>query len=381
LRIALYYPWIYLKSGIERIIYQTISRSRHDWQIFTSHYDNKNTYPELNKLDVIKIGEVSVNRTFLDTIKSIITISRLKIDETKYDAILVHSEGLGNFFTLNHKKIPIICYCHTPVRSIYDDIYVKKYLENYPKNKIPLKIFSKIYKYFDKICWPKYEKVFVNSNEVMGRLLKNKLVDSKKVEILNPGIEYDNSSFSTFNEKYFLVAGRIMWTKNIELAIDSFKSFSKERSGYRLIIAGIVDKKSNSYLKYLMEVCDNNHNIEFIINPTDLDLLNLYKKCTALLFTPLNEDFGMVPLEAMSFGKPVIAVNCGGPKETIIDRKTGYLVDPNTIDFKNKMLLITGKHELYNYLCQQSFMHVEKYDWSNFVQRLDNYIDSLKNIN
>ena len=42
---------------------------------------------------------------------------------------------------------------------------------------------------------------------------------------------------------------------------------------------------------------------------------------------------------------------------------------------------MTGKLELYNYLCQQSFMHVEKYDWSNFVQRLDNYIDSLKNIN
>ena len=57
---------------------------------------------------------------------------------------------------------------------------------------------------------------------------------------------------------------------------------------------------------------------------------DLYSNCTAVLYPPINEDYGLVPLEAMASYKPVIAVNEGGIKETVEDGKTGMLV--NTIE-------------------------------------------------
>jgi glycosyltransferase involved in cell wall biosynthesis len=379
LKIALYYPWVYLKSGVERTIYQTITRSRHEWDIFTSHYDKNNTFPEFKNLNINILSSISVNRSFYHTIRAILKISIMKINEEKYDAILIHSEGLGNFFTLKHNKIPIFCYCHTPVRSVYDPVYIDTYLKNNPNKKYLLKIFSIIYRYFDKKCWNRYDKVFVNSLEVKKRLLDNNLVDKNKIIVLNPGIDVSISDFSLINEKYFLVAGRIMWTKNIELAINAFNDFSYSTGTYKLIIAGMVDKKSENYLLQLMKLTDNNRNIIFKISPTDSELTNLYKKCTALLFPPLNEDFGMVPLEAMSFGKPVIAVKNGGPKETIVNNKTGYLVEPFPGKFSIKMKMLVENKTIYNSMAKASYNHIKKYDWSNYVTKIDNYIDTLKN--
>lgn len=59
----------------------------------------------------------------------------------------------------------------------------------------------------------------------------------------------------------------------------------------------------------------------------------LLASCTALLYTPTNEHFGIVPLEAMACGRPVIACNSGGPRETILNGRTGFLCEPQPQSF------------------------------------------------
>jgi alpha-1,3/alpha-1,6-mannosyltransferase len=63
----------------------------------------------------------------------------------------------------------------------------------------------------------------------------------------------------------------------------------------------------------------------------------LFSSSVCLLYTPSFEHFGIVPVESMINGVPVIAVNNGGPKESILDGKTGFLVDPNPEDFADAM--------------------------------------------
>ena len=98
--------------------------------------------------------------------------------------------------------------------------------------------------------------------------------------------------------------------------------------------------------------------------------MDLYKNCTALLFTPLNEDFGMVPIEAMAFGKPVIAVDQGGPKETIVHDITGYLVSPIPNEFYKSMLELTENEGRRKEMGHAAYEHCQKYDWSYYIDRL-----------
>ena len=70
---------------------------------------------------------------------------------------------------------------------------------------------------------------------------------------------------------------------------------------------------------------------------TDRQRAALLACCTALLYTPINEHFGIVPLEAMAAGRPVIACNSGGPKESILHLQTGYLCEPEAGSFAAAM--------------------------------------------
>ncbi|MFA5809724.1 MAG: glycosyltransferase, partial [Thermoleophilia bacterium] len=113
-------------------------------------------------------------------------------------------------------------------------------------------------------------------------------------------------------------------------------------------------------------------------DPTEEELLETYRSSYCLLFPSLNEDWGMTVLEAMGFGKPVIAVNQGGPKESVVDGVTGYLVDPEPDAFVEAMARLAGDPELTRRLGEAGVSHVQIYDWSHFVDRFDSYLESLE---
>ena len=78
-------------------------------------------------------------------------------------------------------------------------------------------------------------------------------------------------------------------------------------------------------------------NMTFLRSFTDSQKVSLLSACTALVYTPSNEHFGICPLEAMYMERPVLAVNSGGPLETVIDGKTGFLCEPTADAFAVKM--------------------------------------------
>lgn len=74
---------------------------------------------------------------------------------------------------------------------------------------------------------------------------------------------------------------------------------------------------------------EGHSNISAICSPDDQELRELIQGATATIYVPVDEDFGMSPVESMACGTPVIGVNDGGLKETIIDGKTGILIHPD----------------------------------------------------
>ncbi|MGC9190774.1 MAG: glycosyltransferase, partial [Candidatus Micrarchaeia archaeon] len=116
-------------------------------------------------------------------------------------------------------------------------------------------------------------------------------------------------------------------------------------------------------------------NVEFVLDASEQKIIELYSNSTAVLFTAMNEDYGLVPLEAMASSKPVISVNEGGPKETIIQGKTGYLAN-SPEEMAKYMLEIASDKEFAEELGKNGRNRVIKnYSWERFYAE---YVKILK---
>ncbi|MBI5870699.1 MAG: glycosyltransferase [Actinobacteria bacterium] len=380
MKVALYYPWVYLRSGVERMIVELVSRSEHDWTIFTSHYYPGQTFPEFQKLKIVELSDVSVDRGYSAVSNAAITILRQKINLSDFDALVVSSEGLGDLITFRNHSVPVICYCHTPLKIIHDPFVRRKYLNENPRMKAPFFFFSRIFKIFDRIAWRYYDYVLCNSDEVRSRIIRAKLAPKEKVEVLSPGLDVEYMQPTWKYDKRFVVVGRIKWWKNIELAIEAFREFKRnhpEFSDFRLFITGQVESGSEQYLSMLKKIAGTEDDIVFQRDPTEEELMETYRSCYCLLFPSLNEDWGLTPLEAMGAGKPVIAVNQGGPKESVVDGETGYLVSPESRAFAEAMSRLAADPELTQKLGRAGAERVKRYDWSHFVQRFDARLEKI----
>jgi len=381
MKLAVYYPWIYLTSGIERTLLEMAKLEGHTVTFFTNHFEPDQTYPEFKQLNVIQLKYVPVKRDLISVIKAALTISTQKIDLASFDRLIVHSDGLADLILLRNSSIPTILFCHTPLRPVFDPVYRQRVLMNKSTlHRLNFHLFSAIFRLIDRFLYSKYSTLIFNSQETTNRAKNGHLLDhvvSSKIHILHPGIDLKKAKTGEF-KPYFLLPGRIMWTKNIELAISSFIRFQTQlpSSEFSLIIAGQVDAKSQIYLKKLQRVAQNRTDITFIENPSDAKLRELYSKCYAVLSPAFNEDWGLTLLEGNAHGKPVIAINQGGPKESQIDGQTGYLVKPTITAFTYALTKMVDNPQRAKRLGANATEHVKSYDWSHFRQALNQLVSA-----
>src|SRR5437764_12308448 len=96
MNIAVYYPWVYLTSGIERTIFEMCHRSRHRYTIFTNHFEPDNTYSEFHDLQVISLPSIPVSRNLAAVFTSAMRLVAQNLGTGDYDVLLVRCAGLGN---------------------------------------------------------------------------------------------------------------------------------------------------------------------------------------------------------------------------------------------------------------------------------------------
>jgi glycosyltransferase involved in cell wall biosynthesis len=236
----------------------------------------------------------------------------------------------------------------------------------------------------DRLAWRNYSHVFAISEEVRRRILLGRLCQTEKVSIAYPGVDLSHARPTGVYDRYFLVAGRIMWTKNHDLAIRAFQSFRRMRPDlrdFRLVIAGFVDQKSRPYLEYLRQVGGDCQNIEFVESPSDARLNDLYQRAYAVLYTPFNEDWGLIPLEAMAFEKPVLAVDRGGPRETIANGDTGFLLPAEPDAFAKTMAMLADDPQMARRMGAAGRLSTRRFEWKEFCNTMDDQLERVSTVN
>lgn len=383
MKIAVYYPWVYLKSGCERTMVEFLRRSRHRVTIFTNHFDADATFSDLRLMDVRELPRVSVRRSFLQVIRAAIQLLAQKLPLNDYDLLMVFCEGLGDFVVFRNLGVPTVCLCFTPLRAAFDPHYQAAYLRmhgNRWTRRLLLKFAAATFRVLDRIAWKRYDRVFAISNEVRCRIIAGGLCPANSVEVIHPGVNFEQSQLSGVYHKRFLIPGRIMWTKNIELGIHAFLDLLERRpdlSAFELVIAGFVDQKSRPYLARLRQLSASCPRIRFVLSPSDEELTALYRDSYTVLYTPFNEDWGLVPIEAMCHGKPVISVNQGGPTEIILNGETGFLVPPEASSFSGAMARLADDPELVVTMGNKGREHCQRFSWDVFVGKLDASLEQL----
>ena len=323
MKVALYHPWIYLRSGIERWMVELVTRSRHDWTLYTHHYEPGATFPEVAELHVVALRpEVAVRRSLVPLLHAATTIARTRLPDDGTAALLVSSEGLGDLVAFR-ANVPVAAYCHTPLKILHDPAAASLVRQSTGR-RLALGTIGPAFEAVDRLAWRRYQHVFANSTETLTRVRAAGLVPGGPLEVLEPGVDpyWGAGPLEHDRRPLLLYAGRIMWQKDIELAIETVRLLG---AGVRLVIAGMVDEKSKPYLASLRQQAAGLP-VTFEIAPPDERLRELYRQATVLLFTPRNEDFGMVVLEAMSAGTPVLAVDAGGPRTTVEPGVSGWLL-------------------------------------------------------
>lgn len=379
LRFALYHPWIYTRGGIERTIGEFVTRSRHEWTVFTSHYERERTFAKFADVDVRALAPVPVERDVISVGKACVQLLLSPGPFEQFSGVVVSCEGIGNLAALRAGSTPLACLCITPLKVMYDPDNRRLWLQQ-RRPGLSTRAAVRLFAAVDRIAWRRYERILCISNEVKQRVLNAGLAEEQRLDVAYPGVDTRVLKPSGKREPYFLLPSRIKWWKNNELGITAFLELKRRMPDchLRLVVAGIPDERDDSYLRHLQTLAAGHPDIEFKLWPREDELLDLYDRCLAVVCTTPNEDWGIVAVEGMAFGKPVIAVNRGGTAESIVDGETGLLREPDAISFAEAMARIASLSDAeYCHMSSSARRRSLRYDWSHFVKKVDDTMEEM----
>lgn len=161
------------------------------------------------------------------------------------------------------------------------------------------------------------DRIIANSQNIQKKV---RSTYGRESTVIYPPVTCDNFFYKT-NGDFWLSVNRIVPLKRVEMQIDAFKNLPHEK----LIIVGDCEEPEREYSEKILERLPSN--VTYLGSVSEEKICELYATCKAFITTAKDEDFGMTAVEAMASGKPVIAPNEGGYKESIVNGVTGMCID------------------------------------------------------
>ncbi|MCK9272192.1 glycosyltransferase [Candidatus Gracilibacteria bacterium] len=282
-----------------------------------------------------------------------------------YDTIIFSGDCISA--VRNAKKdAKKIFYCHTPPRYLYDlrELYLKKvpFLLR-PFFNLASIFFRKMYERDIK----KMDLILTNSINTKNRIKEYLGLDSI---IVYPPVILDRFKYIS-QGNYYLSFARLAGAKRVDTIVKAFQNMPDKKLK---IIHGINDPQKEE----IIELSKGYKNIEVIPSPNDEQFYNYIGNCIATIYIPVNEDFGMSPVESMSAGKPCIGVNEGGLKESIINGKTGILI-PEGASVDNLIQAIqTLTPEKALQMKSDCEARAKDFSYENFEKEINNIVNGIK---
>ncbi len=364
MKVALVHDYIKEYGGAERVL-EALHELFPEAPVFTSVYLPNYLGPHKKRFEGWDIRPsmlqwIPLKAKLISPLRLIAPFFFKRMDFSEYDVVIISATGAYLPNLISKRKAIQICYCHTPPRYLY----------GYPTARsIPsfMKPFVYIVYHFLRI-WDfessrNVDYFIANSKETASRIEKFYKRDAK---VIYPPVEIPSNKIQVKGNKkeYYLAGGRLARSKRIDLAVKActelglpLKVFGKRFAGYgdeSLQLAGPT--------------------IEFLGEIAEEKKWGLMAGAKAFIFPAEFEDFGIIPVEAMAAGAPVIALRSGGVQESVVDGKTGVFFDEPNVESLKKAIKKFEKMKIKPEDCRKQ---AEKFSKKRFEKEIKNFLQKV----
>ncbi len=359
MKIALVHDYLNQYGGAERVL-EACCELFPDAPIYTLLYDVQGTRNAF--------AHREIHTSFLQTLPfasryhrilpPLMPLATEQLDLSAYDIILSNSSSFSKGVITKPHAIHIN-YCSTPTRFLWDDS--QRYLAEAvpsPWLRILIAPFLTYLRIWDVQASARVDYFVANSHFVKKRIARYYHRDA---EVIHPPVDAERFYISDTIDDYFLMVGRLVHYKRFDLAIQVFNAIEKP-----LTIVG--DGPDRARLEAMA-----GPTIKFLGWVEDRALPRLYSRAQAFIF-PQEEDFGIVALEAMASGRPVIAYRGGGALETVQEGYTGVFFDDQS---EISLALAVGQMAHMQFNPNDIREHALTFDTRAFKNKLMAYINYL----
>lgn len=363
MKIALITDWLVTFAGSERVVKHIYSLYPSD--VFTL-IANDDT---LEKVGIPKdrvvqsfISKLPFAKTKYRNYLPFFPLAIEQFDLSGYDVIISSSHAVAKGVLTKHYQLHV-CYCHTPIRYAWDLYH--QYLKEANLGKGIRSLVARVILHYIRLWdYSTANRVdyFISNSKYTARRIKK--IYGKDAEVIYPPVDVGSFRLREDKEEFYLVASRMVPYKMIPMVVETFSSLPDRK----LIVIG--DGPDFDKVK---SIARGKMNIEVLgYQPNDV-LIDYMQRAKAFIFAA-EEDFGIMPVEAMACGTPVIAFGKGGVVETVVDGKTGVFFYEQTPSALKEAIL---RFETIQDKIDPKFVrsNAERFSESIFRSRIKEFID------
>lgn len=357
LKVAIVHDWLVSYAGADRVV-DCMHHVFPDAPIYTLVYDKEKMPTWFRDYDIRTtwIQKLPFATKLYKKLLPLMPGAFEALDLSEYDLVLSSSSSCSKGVITRPDAVHI-CYCHTPIRYVWDFYYTYRANANPLVRAVMPSQMHKL-RQWDKCAADRVDYFIANSRYIAQRIKKYYRRDS---DVIYPCVHINQSPFVE-KEDFYLVVGRFTWYKRIDLAVAACTKL-----GRRLVVIGTGDEESR--LKAMA-----GPTVEFKGGGlSDEEVRGYYLRAKAFLF-PGEEDFGITPVEAQSAGTPVLAFGRGGACETVEDGRTGLLFHAQTVESLAECI---EKFEAEGVACSKEEIRAHSLSFSEarFEEELHAYCD------
>jgi glycosyltransferase involved in cell wall biosynthesis len=354
MRIAFLHPNLGI-GGAERLVVDaavSLVNLNHHVTMYTSYYNPERSFDETKNgmFQVHVYGDwlpeecCNMGKILFAILRGIWLALMVGFSCSKYDVYICDQLSIYvPILRILAPRTKILFYCHFPDQLLSNRTTCLKSLYRIPFDAL------------EQVTTALSDRVLVNSKFTKGVYHRTFSIVAKDPYVLYPCVFLDElvkigaePTPTNDNEIILLSINRFERKKNIALAVEALVELrelvkSEVYDRVKLILAGGYDKnllENVEYYEEIQEVVQKGKvedKIEYKLDFSDAEKLDLLSSCTAVVYTPENEHFGIVPIEGMAASRPVLATNSGGPMESVAHEKTGFLQDITAKSFAKGM--------------------------------------------